>query len=137
MQGWNCTKNVFQNITVWALACYTTGIDNNSFINNTFVSAGWSGPLGPKYVARLSNIYLYTRVEAPKALASLYCVLTYADEIFGALRTVRHGRYAPGLPHDCELRDNLQRHSVEELSAADREVMQRAGPRAATAATDF
>jgi hypothetical protein len=38
--GWNCTENVFENITVWALACYTTGIDNNSFTMNTAVCAG-------------------------------------------------------------------------------------------------
>ena len=52
--GWNCSKNVFQHITVWALACYTTGIDNNSFINNTYVSSGWSGPLGPKCVSNMN-----------------------------------------------------------------------------------
>jgi hypothetical protein len=49
--GWNCSENVFENVTVWALACYTTGIDNNSFTENTAVcSAGssWCGPLGPK-----------------------------------------------------------------------------------------
>jgi len=46
--GWNCSSNVFANITVWALACYTTGIDNNSFTNNTAVCSGWCGPLGPK-----------------------------------------------------------------------------------------
>ena len=38
-------------------------------------------------------------------------------------------KYAAGLPHDCELRDNSQRHSAAQLSAADRAVMQNAGPR--------
>ena len=49
--GWNCTENVFSNITVWALACYTGGIDNNSFTNNTYVCGDWCGPLGPKVAA--------------------------------------------------------------------------------------
>ena len=55
--GWNCSRNVFRGVTVWALACYTTGIDNNSFVNNTYVCTGgssgrynisWCGPLHDK-----------------------------------------------------------------------------------------
>jgi hypothetical protein len=43
--GWNVSSNVFNNVTVWAVACYTAGIDNNSFINNTAVCGGWCGPI--------------------------------------------------------------------------------------------
>ena len=78
--GWNCTGNVFQSITVWALACYTTGIDNNSFTNNTAVCSDWCGPLGPKV-------------------------------------------------RDCVVEDNVQVATAAGLSAADRDVVERAGPR--------
>jgi hypothetical protein len=106
--GWNCTENVFENITVWALACYTagvavgfcsksiyypspfmlsseviawtTGIDNNSFTMNTAVCAGWCGPLGPK------------------------------------------------VP-DCEIANNSVFKELEQLSARDHAVIASAGPR--------
>ncbi len=41
--GWNVSGNVFMQVTVWAVACYTTGIDNNTYTNNTLVST-W-GPI--------------------------------------------------------------------------------------------
>ena len=32
--------NVLANVTIWAVACYTKGIDNNSFTGNEYVCAG-------------------------------------------------------------------------------------------------
>ena len=66
--GWNCSGNVFENITVWALACYTTGIDNNSFVNNTAICKSWCGPLGPK--VKDCTIADNSEIRTPQALSS-------------------------------------------------------------------
>ena len=41
--GWNVSSNVFEDCTVWAVACYTAGIANNSYVNNTLLRT-W-GPI--------------------------------------------------------------------------------------------
>ena len=55
--GWNVSDNVLTNVTVWAVACYTSGIDNNSFTHNTYLCQerqlperppGWCGPINGK-----------------------------------------------------------------------------------------
>jgi hypothetical protein len=51
--GWNVSANVLTNVTVWAVACYAEGIDNNSFIGNSYIcqtklpgrDPGWCGPI--------------------------------------------------------------------------------------------
>jgi len=54
--GWDVSDNGLEDVTVWALACYTTGIDNNSYTSNSYVCRSrldpvrgkWCGPLCPK-----------------------------------------------------------------------------------------
>eukprot|EP00729_Bicosta_minor_P006900 gene6901-7060_t len=53
--GWNVSSNVFNEVTVWAIACYTSGIDNNSYINNTAVCTGWCGPIQKQYDCPMAN----------------------------------------------------------------------------------
>ena len=49
--------NVLTNVTLWAVACYTPGIDNNSFTDNSYLCeekqlpdrpVGWCGPINGK-----------------------------------------------------------------------------------------
>ena len=88
--GWNCSSNVFANITVWALACYTTGIDNNSFTNNTAVCSGWCGPLGPKVpdCELVGNTEVKLRAEL--SARDLAIIADAGPRDAGALRWIGH-----------------------------------------------